>query len=83
MRITGSQIEFWNDQPQGSGVGVAAPARWRIQYWDLGAGQWADVPNPSGALRVPAGTVILVEMSARQPAAAARVGALQCGALAR
>ncbi|MEV6302176.1 family 43 glycosylhydrolase [Actinoplanes sp. NPDC051861] len=44
MRITGSQIEFWNDQPQGTGVGVAAPARWRIQYWD---GQWKDVPNPS------------------------------------
>ncbi|GAA2054867.1 OmpL47-type beta-barrel domain-containing protein [Polymorphospora rubra] len=48
MRISGSQIEFWNDQPQGSGVGVAAPARWRIQYWDTGAGQWADVANPSG-----------------------------------
>ena len=48
MRISGSQIEFWNDQPQGSGVGVAAPARWRIQYWDLGTGQWADVPDPSG-----------------------------------
>ncbi|MFB6392817.1 OmpL47-type beta-barrel domain-containing protein [Polymorphospora lycopeni] len=48
VRISGSQIEFWNDQPQGSGVGVAAPARWRIQYWDAGAGQWADVPNPSG-----------------------------------
>ncbi|GAA1022313.1 hypothetical protein Aple_075470 [Acrocarpospora pleiomorpha] len=48
MRISGSQIEFWNDQPQGSGVGVAAPARWRVQYWDAGAGQWADAPNPSG-----------------------------------
>ncbi|MEV4808858.1 family 43 glycosylhydrolase [Micromonospora avicenniae] len=48
MRISGSQIEFWNDSPQGSGVGVAAPASWRIQYWDLDAGQWADVPNPSG-----------------------------------
>ncbi|MFC7533834.1 family 43 glycosylhydrolase [Actinoplanes sp. GCM10030250] len=44
MRITGSQIEFWNDQPQGTGAGVAAPAKWRIQYWD---GQWRDVPNPS------------------------------------
>ncbi|GIH25293.1 hypothetical protein Aph01nite_36030 [Acrocarpospora phusangensis] len=48
MRISGSQIEFWNDQPQGSGVGVAAPARWRVQYWNLDTGQWADVPNPSG-----------------------------------
>lgn len=32
-----------------------------------------EVPNPTGALRVPAGTVISVEMDARQPAAAARV----------
>ncbi|MEH1123135.1 family 43 glycosylhydrolase [Micromonospora sp. CPCC 206061] len=48
MRISGSQIEFWNDQPQGTGVGVAAPARWRIQYWALDSGQWVDVPNPSG-----------------------------------
>ncbi|RLP97266.1 family 43 glycosylhydrolase [Micromonospora sp. CV4] len=48
MRISGSQIDFWNDQPQGTGAGVAAPARWRIQYWNLDSGQWADVPNPSG-----------------------------------
>ncbi|MFU8872937.1 family 43 glycosylhydrolase [Micromonospora sp. SL4-19] len=48
VRISGSQIDFWNDQPQGSGIGVAAPARWRIQYWNLATGQWADVPNPSG-----------------------------------
>lgn len=48
MRIAGSRIEFWNDQPQGTGVGVAAPARWRIQYWDLDTGQWAAAPNPSG-----------------------------------
>ncbi|GAA4471859.1 OmpL47-type beta-barrel domain-containing protein [Phytohabitans houttuyneae] len=48
MRVSGSQIEFWNDQPQGTGVGVAAPARWRIQYWNLDSGQWVDVPNASG-----------------------------------
>jgi hypothetical protein len=48
MRISGSQIDFWNDQPQGTGAGVAAPARWRLQYWDTGTGQWAAVPNPSG-----------------------------------
>lgn len=48
MRISGSQIDFWNDQPQGTGAGVAAPARWRIQYWNTGTAQWADVPNPSG-----------------------------------
>lgn len=49
MRLAGSQIEFWNDQPQGTGVGVAAPASWRIQYWDASdGGAWADVPNASG-----------------------------------
>ncbi|WP_436534769.1 family 43 glycosylhydrolase [Actinoplanes sp. HUAS TT8] len=48
MRIGGSQIDFWNDQPPGSGVGVAAPAGWRIQYWDLAAGKWADVTGASG-----------------------------------
>jgi hypothetical protein len=48
MRISGSQIDFWNDQAQGTGVGVAAPAKWKIQYWNLATGQWADVPNPSG-----------------------------------
>ncbi|MBD8080024.1 family 43 glycosylhydrolase [Cellulosimicrobium arenosum] len=48
MRLTGSQIEFWNDQPQGTGVGVAAPASWRIQYWDASdGGAWVDVANPS------------------------------------
>lgn len=46
VRVSGSQIEFWNDQPQGSGVGVAAPESWRIQYWDDGA--WADVPAADG-----------------------------------
>jgi hypothetical protein len=53
VRVSGSQIEFWNDQPQGSGVGVAAPASWRIQYWDADDGAWADV---SGADRYPTGT---------------------------
>ncbi|WP_245923816.1 family 43 glycosylhydrolase [Paractinoplanes atraurantiacus] len=48
MKISGSQIDFWNDQPQGTGVGVAAPAKWKIQYWNLTTGQWADVANPSG-----------------------------------
>ncbi|MEU4561199.1 family 43 glycosylhydrolase [Actinoplanes sp. NPDC023936] len=47
MRISGSQIEFWNDQPQGTGVGVAAPATWRIQYWDATRSSWTEVPNPS------------------------------------
>lgn len=48
MRVSGSQIEFWNDQPQGSGVGVAAPDTWRIQYWDADPGAWVDVPGADG-----------------------------------
>ncbi|GGM55045.1 family 43 glycosylhydrolase [Dactylosporangium sucinum] len=48
VRVSGSQIDFWNDQAQGTGVGVAAPASWKLQYWNLATGQWADVPNPSG-----------------------------------
>lgn len=48
VRVSGSQIEFWNDQPQGTGVGVAAPASWRIQYWDASdGGSWVDVAHPS------------------------------------
>ncbi|GIF01000.1 glycosyl hydrolase family 43 [Paractinoplanes rishiriensis] len=48
VRVTGSQIDFWNDQPQGSGIGVAAPASWRIQYWNQATAQWTDVSRPSG-----------------------------------
>ncbi|WP_157237198.1 family 43 glycosylhydrolase [Promicromonospora sukumoe] len=48
VRVAGSQIEFWNDQPRGSGVGVAAPDSWRIQYWDADDGAWADVAGASG-----------------------------------
>ncbi|MET7399018.1 family 43 glycosylhydrolase [Dactylosporangium sp. NPDC005572] len=48
VRVSGSQIDFWNDQPQGTGVGVAAPANWKLQYWNLSSSQWTDVPNPSG-----------------------------------
>ncbi|GLX95762.1 family 43 glycosylhydrolase [Herbidospora sp. NBRC 101105] len=48
MRISGSQIDFWNDSAQGTGVGVAAPASWKIQYWNLATGQWADLPGASG-----------------------------------
>ncbi|GAA4717681.1 Ig-like domain (group 4) [Promicromonospora umidemergens] len=48
VRVSGSQIEFWNDQPKGSGVGVAAPDAWRLQYWDADADAWTDVPGADG-----------------------------------
>ncbi len=40
VTLNGSRIWFWADQPAGSGVGVAPPARWRIEYW---AGRWKPV----------------------------------------
>lgn len=52
---------------------VWSALRLRLEYPEHTQRPARDVPNPSGALRVPAGTVIMVEMDARQPAAAARV----------
>jgi hypothetical protein len=39
--LTGSSLYFWGDHPAGSGVGVAPPKAWRLEYWD-GAG-WKPV----------------------------------------
>ncbi len=36
VTLDGSVIWFWADQPAGSGIGVAPPARWRLEYWDGG-----------------------------------------------
>jgi hypothetical protein len=48
VTIDGSRIWFWNDQPAGSGVGVAPPASWRLEYWNsLGNGGWKPVPGAS------------------------------------
>lgn len=47
--------------------------RLRLEYPEHTQRPTRDVPNPSGALRVPAGTVIRLEMDARQAAAAVRV----------
>jgi hypothetical protein len=52
---------------------VWSALRLRLEYPEHTQRPTRDVPNPSGALRVPAGTVIRVEMDARQPAAAARI----------
>ncbi len=45
VTVNGSRIWFWNDQPAGSGVGVAAPAQWHIEYWNDG---WKPVTAPTG-----------------------------------
>ncbi|WP_244624465.1 family 43 glycosylhydrolase [Sphingomonas sp. So64.6b] len=45
VTVNGSRIWFWGDQPAGSGIGVAPPASWGIEYWDKG---WKPVPSASG-----------------------------------
>lgn len=44
VTVNGSRIWFFADQPAGSGVGVAPPAQWRIEYYDRG---WKPVPRAS------------------------------------
>jgi hypothetical protein len=44
VTIDGSRIRFWNDQPAGSGVGVAPPKAWHLEYWSTsGKGGWKPV----------------------------------------
>ncbi|WP_031236578.1 family 43 glycosylhydrolase [Asticcacaulis sp. AC460] len=31
--LNGARIQFWGDQPAGSGVGVAPPKAWHLEYW--------------------------------------------------
>ncbi|WP_343527219.1 family 43 glycosylhydrolase [Sphingomonas sp.] len=45
VRLNGARIRFFADQPPGSGIGVAPPRSWRVEYWDHG---WKPVPNASG-----------------------------------
>lgn len=48
VTINGSRLWFWNDQPAGSGVGVAPPAAWHLEYWATKAGGgWKRVPGAS------------------------------------
>ena len=44
VTVNGSRIRFWNDQPAGSGVGVAPPAKWHLEYWS-GKKGWKPVPG--------------------------------------
>ena len=45
LKFNGSRIRFWNDQPAGSGEGVAAPKAWHIEYWN--EQKWLPVTNAS------------------------------------
>ncbi len=58
VTLTGSRLFLFADQPAGSGIGVAPPAAWHLEYWDRG---WKRVPGATGtaagrwqALRFPA-----------------------------
>lgn len=39
--LDGSSLYFWGDHPAGSGVGVAPPKAWWLEYWD--GAQWRPV----------------------------------------
>jgi hypothetical protein len=43
VQLNGARIQFWNDQPAGSNVGVAPPASWHLEYW--AGNQWQPVEN--------------------------------------
>lgn len=43
LKFNGSRIWFWNDQPAGSGIGVAPPKAWRIEYWPEDGSGWRAV----------------------------------------
>jgi hypothetical protein len=45
VTLDGARIRFWGDQPAGSGIGVAPPKAWRMEYWDAG---WKPVRDPKG-----------------------------------
>lgn len=44
--LTGSSLHFWGDHAAGSGVGVAPPKAWRLEYWVDGSG-WRPVSASS------------------------------------
>lgn len=50
VTLNGARIDFFNDQPAGSGVGVAVPKAWHLEY--LNAGKWQAIagtyPTESG-----------------------------------
>ena len=45
-RLTSLAVNFWTDQPGGTGQGVALPTSWKAQYRSTD-GTWADVKDPS------------------------------------
>ncbi|MEV0893280.1 Ig-like domain-containing protein [Promicromonospora sp. NPDC050262] len=48
VRVDRSALRFWSDGADANGDNVRVPASWTIQYWDEDAGEFADLPAPSG-----------------------------------
>ena len=48
--FNGSSLHFWSDHPAGSGIGVAPPKAWALEYWD--GGGWKPVSASSRYLTV-------------------------------
>jgi hypothetical protein len=41
--LTGTSLHFWGDHAAGSGVGVAPPRAWRLEYWAENESKWTAV----------------------------------------
>ncbi|MFI2485837.1 Ig-like domain-containing protein [Promicromonospora kroppenstedtii] len=48
VRVDRSALRFWSDGTDANGDNVRVPTSWTIQYWDADAGEFADLPAPSG-----------------------------------
>jgi hypothetical protein len=44
--LNGSSLHFWGDHGAGSGVGVAPPKAWRLEYWDGAAWKTVNASSP-------------------------------------
>jgi hypothetical protein len=44
--FVGSSLHFWGDHGPGSGMGVAPPKSWRLEYWDGGAWRAVSATSP-------------------------------------
>jgi hypothetical protein len=50
--LTGSSLYFWGDHEAGSGIGVAPPKAWRLEYWNSTGWQPVRATSPyTGTLR--------------------------------
>ncbi|MDC7677416.1 family 43 glycosylhydrolase [Asticcacaulis machinosus] len=52
LKFNGSRIYFWGDQPAGSGIGVAPPKAWHLEYWSDADKKWTPI-----AAQYPAATL--------------------------